>query len=803
MYPKEFLYELDQQQLKTVYARVIALTIDESPIQTIEGRITSGSIGLDGASAIRRTCQISMITPEDINISDYYWGLNTKIKLSIGVQNNIDTAYPDIIWFEQGVFIITSFNSSYSSNSYTINLSGKDKMCLLNGEVAGSVNSSVDFGSMEQEISPGVWKKIKLPVKDIIREMVHTYAREPFHNILINDLEDKGLILQEYKYDKPMFLLRRVGSNEYTQGFINENQQVSWSGWTDEDNPPTLGGLEAQGFKFDELTDNFINSAKDYDKITWNEQPYYVAKIDYGETAGYTETDLVYPGDLIANIGESITSVLDKIKNLLGEFEYFYNLQGQFVFQKKKTYIQTDWSPLTSDGEGIYVEDLRTLNGNAYIFNSNEFFTAFNNTPNLGNVKNDFSVWGQRGSSNTPIHMRYAIDKKPMMYRSIKVDDNELQEYNKKHELSLKGQSSHLYIIGTPIKNLTSPVSLIAETDNYSIYYDEINESLKIQVKGVLKDETLVLQTLGVYDSNNETLTIDSSGYTLCDWREIIYRMALDYSKYNHLDNFEQKITEANQSIQLYSTGRTGYEQYYIDLEGFWRQLYDPFTWDGKYTYNNLKSLDQKILEVEEQLKESSDAELVANLEVLKTQRQWLLTYYDSSYGDKFGWARAVYEQPEQLLFWFDFLDTEGDLKQFSVPILGARPKVSNDKQVKAIYYRETPNVIFQTNTASVGSKSGYRYFNYPAGLSMFARSSQGKSAKEEIDNLLYNHGYCAESVSITSIPIYHLDVNTRIYIDDAESNVKGEYIISKISLPLAYNGTMNITATKAPERLL
>jgi hypothetical protein len=37
---------------------------------------------------------------------------------------------------------------------------------------------------------------------------------------------------------------------------------------------------------------------------------------------------LTYAGDLIANIGESLTSVLDKIKNMLTEFEYFYNLEG-------------------------------------------------------------------------------------------------------------------------------------------------------------------------------------------------------------------------------------------------------------------------------------------------------------------------------------------------------------------------------------------------------------------------------------------------------------------------------------------
>ena len=67
-------------------------------------------------------------------------------------------------------------------------------------------------------------------------------------------------------------------------------------------------------------------------KVIMDGNEWYVAKVSFGQTAGYRETDLTYPGDLIANIGESITSVLDKIKNMLSDFEYFYNLQGQFVF---------------------------------------------------------------------------------------------------------------------------------------------------------------------------------------------------------------------------------------------------------------------------------------------------------------------------------------------------------------------------------------------------------------------------------------------------------------------------------------
>ena len=80
------------------------------------------------------------------------------------------------------------------------------------------------------------------------------------------------------------------------------------------------------------LTDNvyspLVEVINDLNEI----EKYHIAKIEMGQTAGYKRTELVYDGDLIANVGESIVSVLDKIKNMLTEFEYFYNLEGQFVF---------------------------------------------------------------------------------------------------------------------------------------------------------------------------------------------------------------------------------------------------------------------------------------------------------------------------------------------------------------------------------------------------------------------------------------------------------------------------------------
>jgi hypothetical protein len=159
-----------------------------------------------------------------------------------------------------------------------------------------------------------------------------------------------------------------------------------------------------------------------------------------------------------------------------------------------------------------------------------------------------------------------------------------------------------------------------------------------------------------------------------------------------------------------------------------------------------------------------------------------------------------VFEAPETLNFWFDFLDTPGELQQFNVKNVGSRSKSINDTSIKSIYFRETPKVVFTTNITEEEWLTGYKYIQVPSVNvdTMFSISGQGKSAKNKLDELLYHHGYCIESASITAIPIYYLEPNSRIYLYDEKSGLNGDYVMTKISLPLTFNGTMNIVATKA-----
>ena len=477
---KDFLKELDNYNSREIYARITALTVNELPIESIEGRVTGGTINIDGASAVRRTCSLSLVA-QGVDINNFYWGLNNKFKLEIGLKNFINSKYPDIIWFPQGVYVITGFNTSSAVSNFNISINGKDKMCLLNGEVGGSIPMSVDFGIKEIVDGENTTYE-KIPIKTIIREMLHAYALEPYHNIIINDLDDKGLELLEYRGEDPLYLAYDVELGEYTQMYFTGDTECK----LESGKITTLDSIPEYNYRVDDLTVNIAS------KVTFGDSKtkYTISKVEYGQTAGYRLTELTYAGDLISNIGESITSILDKITKMLGNFEYFYDLDGRFIFQAKKTYVNTSWSPIIEVDEDMYVENAAYADQNTYYFTGNNLVSALSNAPNWNNVRNDYAIWGIRKSvtgAELPVHFRYAIHKKPEYYKAF--------------------------------------------------------------------DGT-------VYD------------ISVYDWRELIYQMALDYFKHNQEDDFYTKLIRNNP--HHYPTGMTGYEQFYTDIQGFWRQMYDP-----------------------------------------------------------------------------------------------------------------------------------------------------------------------------------------------------------------------------------
>ena len=206
---RNFLKQLDNEKIETYYVKIIVLNMEELPIEQITGKITSGSININGNSSMRRTCTLAFVaTEQENNLTDVnnLLSINKKIKIEIGIKNNTNLyTSEDIIWFPQGIFIICQPNISHGAGSVTISLSCKDKMCLLNGECGGGLPAPITFDSYDQILEDGSIASIPQRMYDIIQTLVCNYGGEAMSKILINDvpLEIKQIV--RYTGSTPLY----------------------------------------------------------------------------------------------------------------------------------------------------------------------------------------------------------------------------------------------------------------------------------------------------------------------------------------------------------------------------------------------------------------------------------------------------------------------------------------------------------------------------------------------------------------------------------------------------------------------
>ena len=890
----DFLNELNEFHEKEIWAKVIALDINENPVEEITGRISQGgSINVDGTSAVRRSCSVSMVAKE-LNINDFYWGLHTKFKLEMGLTNKINPNYPDIIWFPQGIYLITSFTTSQNTNSFSISIQGKDKMSLLNGEIGGTLTAQIDFGVEEYRDEKGNLTITKIPIKDIIMEGVHEYAKEPWHNIIINDLDDYGIELLDYKGSKPLYMLINESTGEVSNMTLNAKMPCEVI--SGEVNAITIGDL---GEYYNKLNEFYPGMTLGYAtiKLSEDETIYSVAKIEYGQTAGYRLTDITYVGDLIANKGEALTSILDKIVKMLGEFEYFYDLEGRFIFQRKKTYVQQTWNNIVKIEDEIFTDPNITPFG--YEFKNNNLITSFSNNPNLNSLRNDFSIWGARTSSTgveIPVHLRYAIDRKPIYYKTydgrVYVSDANL--FNENDNIQLHDWREIIYQMAKDYRKYNHEDDfLIKVRDNnlldgeylypsgytgYEQYYIDLEGFWRQLYNPDYKNDDPAIGGDGPIETQVE---VDSSGLFSGVNIDNIYVYPIikinDKTK-AVADEALMVIKEENNdkyNIKPFINLDTCYPQENINYYKYYNNKEEPTL----ITYNLAKTSSLNSLYILDENKEyirwvdylysiiplsnwnedtksgyylctksteknkinEIDDDFIKGIYIYqidginkywpyyftKIERDNGTFYYEQnkikyyyttySYYEKDEihpyWNKNVWNAPQLLNFWFDFMDTTEDIEllemnKYAVSVIGNRPKVVNDSNIKAIYFRETPTVIFINKSNSkkweyTERKSGYTYIQIPDSmLTLFNISSQGKSAQNTLEECMYNDTYCIESVSMNIIPIYYLQPNTRIYVRDDNSKINGEYIVSRFTIPLNYNGTMSINATKIADRI-
>lgn len=370
----KFLSILDEMRIKKHYAKIIVLSyIDEKPLREIQGIVTAGSVTVNGQAALRRTVSLTISGIEsenDINNIENIISINKKVKIEIGLENpfNDYKDYGDIIWFPIGTYVINQATSSTSASASNITISGKDKMCMLDGTCGGTLPSSVIFHEIQYEDENGDIKIEQVPIFTIIKECVTHFGKEPEQNVIINDIDMTAKLSTKYKGQNPIWF-----SKDYKSFIISENAPKD---------------------------KNFLQH-----------------KFIYDQDVGYQETDFTYPGELVFSAGDTVTSVLDKIIEALGNYEYFYDLDGHFIFQQKKNYLNYYYTPITQINDKYYIKAFSDSKY-CYTFIDAKDALSYYNSPKYENIKNDFIVWGDKTNSNgvtKTIQYHLAIDEKPQI----------------------------------------------------------------------------------------------------------------------------------------------------------------------------------------------------------------------------------------------------------------------------------------------------------------------------------------------------------------------------------------------------
>lgn len=628
----DFLTALDKLRIKSHYAKIVLLSFDEKPIREIQGNITGGNLSVNGSSSVRRTINLTMLADEtnsDLENIDNEISINKKVRVYVGYKNPLKSyaQYGDIVWFKCGMYVLSSANISRSTSGWTISISGKDKMCLLDGTVGGTFPASVTFHESYIYDSDGSLTIVNPTIFQIIYEAVNHWGGEAMENIIISDLEETVRLLVKYIGGKPIYF-----NNDYTSF----------------DFTPSVDFPESN-------------------------------MVSYGEDAGYRLVDFTYPGELILDAGDTVTDLLDKITAVLGNYEYFYDLDGRFVFQEIKNYLNTG-SPLDELSEEDYT---KSYNNAKFMYSLTDLdtTTAITRNPNFDNIKNDFYVWGKRTTSNdVEVDIRYhlAIDTKP--------------------DIVMAGQ--YMWEVRD------EEIGLLIRYDFNDISSGYAVEGYKVELVGIPCDE----------------------------WREELYRRAMNAQVTNSV-----------------------YDNYYdSELIAEWRNLYDPMNsnWDS-YSH----------------------------------------------------WNPDVFNNPENINYWLDFIDTGSEMGRYSIGEIGRRTMVESSDSYTSIYNQSPPDIIFidgyNQEELEHYTMMGQKFFILTSEYQdLFVASSTGTSCFDKIREMLYQNLNYNTTISITCLPKYYMEPNNIIHIEDRKSNINGNYQITQFTLPLAYNGTMSITATQVLTRI-
>ena len=731
-----FLNKIYGHHNKTIYTTITSLDWHERPLKALEGKVVSGSISINGDSSVRRTAnlKVQIFNYDELYDSvDSLFSINKKVYLEIGLVNNFAhlgyySNYP-IIYFPFGVFVIKDESISYNDKGADISLTLNDKMALLNGSCGGVLPAAVNFESIDTLGPDGDLHTEYVRINQMIQEMVNHFGGEDLNKIIINDVPDKIKQVLKWRGSNPLYL------------------------WMDKNNKENVFYTT-------------IDTSSSLPLSDWNKK-----KIIYNYDAGYSYVDFVYPGELVSAPGDSVCTILDKIKSTLGNYEYYYDVFGNFIFQEIKNYVNvSEWRSINiygeqgwdnlKDNDAYLPYDYSTrLNTAVYDFKNSEFVISYSNKPNFEMIKNDFVVWGERTSANKvklPIRYHLAIDKRPSITEPLTLD------FDICFDLNLRDKIRR----AIPISDTFATVS-------------DLKEQLPFGIVG-------------------KYYRVGNSVYTWIN----------DINTYSELLNNYMSTSAVSAESGDFSIDNTN-----EDNAGYIRMPLATLYYDGdgssRFTIN--PTTNWRNLLYFQGLKESRIG-LNANYYWAEMCNEWP-KIYDIEHDM---WIDGMLDVPTSMDWWLDFIDNNPILNQFSVDAIGRRSYSKMDNGCNCVFEPDIPDIVMvdvNDESAIVDSRSGLTQQRLkelgliPVQVSNAVYNSvttggSFNSLYQHVRQLITDYTNYNESITVSCLPIYHLEPNTRVSFNCPDAGIYGDFIINTISFDLGNGGNMSISAKKCVEKI-
>ena len=163
--------------------------------------------------------------------------------------------------------------------------------------------------------------------------------------------------------------------------------------------------------------------------------------------------------------------------------------------------------------------------------------------------------------------------------------------------------------------------------------------------------------------------------------------------------------------------------------------------------------------------------------------------------------------------YYLDFIDpSESSLGEFAVNNIGRRTDVVSNEDINCLFQSVILDVVYINIDDEDESRrqkyideckaKGQSYCQLKGDI-YYTLSTGGtkNGAFDQIKYELYLHTNYQKTLSITALPAFYLEPNSRVNINDKSTNTYGDYMITSITIPLGPGNLMSVSCSEIFER--